>query len=128
MGCGSEGEPREWRYPVNLQKYLQKYRRHGVPQQRPGLFWGAEREKGARVMSRHLLLQLWIAGIVLGVVIALILWDLSETGGSPLLRNIVLLLLVLASLLLAFNAVHWAPRPGDQPDRLEKDDDSLSFR
>ncbi len=108
---------------MNLQKYLQKYRRH------PGLFWGAEREKGVRVMSRYLLLQLWIAGIVLGATIMLILSELRETGGwSRLTGTIVPALLVLVALLLAFNAVHSAPRPGDQPDCEEADDESLSFR
>ena len=107
---------------------LQKYRRHGVPRQPAGLFFGADGEKGVRVMSRHLLLQLWVAGILLGGAITLILWDLNETRGSRLLGSIALGLLVLASLLLAFNAVRWAPRPGDQPDGEKDDDDSLSFR
>lgn len=105
---------------MNLQKYLQKYRRH------PGLFWSAEREKGVRVMSRDLLLQLWIAGIVLGATIMLILSELRETGGWSRLTG-AMSLLVLVTLLLAFNAVHSAPRPGDQPDCEEADDESLSF-
>ncbi len=105
---------------MNLQKYLQKYRRH------PGLFWGAEREKGVRVMSRYLLLQLWIAGILLGAAITLILLDMRETGGWSRLTG-AMWLLVLVTLLLAFNAVHSAPRPGDQPDCEEADDESLSF-
>ena len=109
---------------------LQKYRTHGVPRQRPGLFWGAEGEKGVRMMPRPLLFQLWIAGILLGGVISLILWDLDLVEGprARLLENIVLPLLVVVSLLMAFNAVHWAPRPGDQPDGEKDDDDALSFR
>jgi hypothetical protein len=104
---------------------LQKYRTHGVARQPTRLLWG---EKGVRMMPRHLLLQLWIAGILLGAVITLILWDLRETGWSRLRGNIVLPLLVVVSLVLAFNAVYWAPRPGDQPHDEKGDDDSLNFR
>jgi len=70
---------------------LQKYRTHGVGRhgpgflQAPGLSWGAAGQKGSRAMSYHQLLQLWIAGVVEGVMIALILWDLSRPGG-PLPR------------------------------------------
>ena len=78
-------------------------------------------------MSRLRLLLLWIAGILLGGVIVLILWDLGENRGSRLAWNIVPPLLIVVSLVLAFNAVYWAPRPGDEPDG-EGDDDSWSFR
>ncbi len=100
---------------MNLQKYLQKYRRH------PGLFWGAEREKGVRVMSRDLLLQLWIAGIVLGATIMLILSELRETGGWSRLTG-AMWLLVLVTLLLAFNAVRMlsAGRPAPATSRIVK--------
>ncbi len=107
---------------------LQKYRTHHGWRQPNGFPWGAEGAKGWRVMSRHHALQLWLAGIVLGSAITLTLWDLTETGGSRLSGNIVPPFLVLVSLLLAFNAVYWAPRPGDKPDGEKDDNDSLSFR
>ncbi len=100
---------------------LQKYRKHGVERQLPRLLWGPRDDgRSWRVRSHGQLFQRWIAGILLGGVIGLVLWDLVETRGSRL--SAVQPLLVLVSLTLAFNAFYWAPRPGEKPDSAEDED------
>ncbi len=107
---------------------LQKYRTHPIGPLPHELPWGATGERGCRVMSRHRLFQLWVAGVILGGVIVLALLDPLRPGGSWFWWNPVAPGLVGVSLMLAFNAVYLAPRPSREQGAAKEDDDSLSFR
>lgn len=68
-----------------------------------------------RVMSRHHVFQLWIAGFLLGATTTVFVLGGPDVRGWPFVPS----LMAASALLMAVNAVYFAPRAGDNPDSVE---------